>query len=136
MSYHVFDLFLIDRGSIPLSGETKSKMSASKQGQGNPNKGKSFSDEHKAKLSASHKGMKHSDETKAKMSAKKANPVYLYAVHLHGLELVSTHHNVSRLAEFLGVLRTILDYARDIRNQTLFQINGVSYIASMDPNLT
>jgi hypothetical protein len=44
-------------------------------------------------------GKNLSDATKAKMSAKKAKPVYLYAVHHHGLELQSTHYNVLMLAE-------------------------------------
>lgn len=123
-----------------LSDEHKDKISAALQGNTNskgipsPMKGKKLSDEHKAKLSASHKGLKHSDETKAKMSASKENPVYLYAVHLHGLELAFTHHNTSRLAEFLGVPYVTIN--KRIRNRTLFKVNGISYIASRDPNLT
>ena len=116
--------------------ETKSRISATK-------KGHSTSEETKSKISATKKGQKHSGETKAKMSSShlgeknprfnKGKPVYLYVVHPHGVELQAVHFNTLRLAESLGVPKFTL-YKR-IKNRTLFQIKGVSYIVSRDGNL-
>jgi hypothetical protein len=54
----------LDGGSVKHTDETKSKMSEAK-------KGKSFSEEHKANISAAKKGKMHTDETKSKMSEAK-----------------------------------------------------------------
>jgi len=109
--------------------------------------GVKHSEETRSKMSCSKLGQKHSEETRSKMSCSKLGQrrentprfntgkrVFLYIVHNHVLELTSTYFNRSRLAEFLGVPRsTLFNY---IQNRTLFQVNGVSYIASWEGDLT
>lgn len=51
-----------------LSEETKRKMSKAKKERPGSNKGKTLSEEHKAKIAASMRGHKCSEETKAKMA--------------------------------------------------------------------
>lgn len=104
------------------------------------------SEEEKAKMSTARKGnnylkgrkgYKQSDEHKANNAASRYNggkPVYLYVVHTHGLELSSMHLNSYRLVEFLGVPYSTL--YRYIKHRTLFKVNGISYIASRDGNLS
>lgn len=48
--------------------ETKKKLSESLKGRTSPNKGKTFSEEHKRKISENNKGKTHSEETKRKLS--------------------------------------------------------------------
>jgi len=99
--------------------------------------GSKHSEETKEKMSAKHKGHKHSEETKDKISASRLNmakAVYLYVVHPYGFELSSIHLSTPRLVEFLGIPRSTL--YRYIKNRSVFQVNGVSYIASWDGNLS
>lgn len=58
----------------------------------------------------------------------KGKPVYLYAVHYHGLELSASFPNAKRCSETLGLpYTTLIDR---VKNRTLFQINGLSHIVS------
>jgi len=122
---------------VKRSEETKAKVSAAR-------KGREHSEETKDKISAALKGREFSEEHIAKMSARKqgagnprfnqGKPVYLYIIHSHALEQIATYSNRSRLAEFLGIPRsTLYNY---IINCTLFKVNGVSYIASYNGNLS
>ena len=120
---------------VKHSEESKAKISAALKGKRSALKGRKRSDETKAKISAAMKAAGHpnygknlSDEHKAKISAKNTKPVYLYAVHHHGVELQSTHYNAVMVAEILGIPRATL-YSR-IRHRTLFEFHGASYIAS------
>jgi hypothetical protein len=54
-----------------FSEESKRKMSEAKKGKSGPNKGKHFSEEHKRKISEAKKGKHRSEETRKKMSEAK-----------------------------------------------------------------
>ena len=51
------------------SSEHRAKLSAANKGKSPPNKGRPLSPEHRAKLSAANKGKKHTIETRIKMSS-------------------------------------------------------------------
>lgn len=54
------------------SKESKFKMSLAKMGENNPNYGKRFTEEHRARISRSNTGKRHSEESKVKMGKAKA----------------------------------------------------------------
>jgi group I intron endonuclease len=110
----------------------------------NSSAGRTLSEEHKAKISASRESVIFSEETKAKMSAShigerngrfnKGTPVYLYEVLPSEFELCATFPNRARASTILGIpASTLFNY---IKNQTLFKANGVECILSYDGNLT
>jgi hypothetical protein len=106
--------------------------------------GRILSEEHKAKIAASRKNITFSEETIARMSAShigekngrfnKGTPVYLYEVLPSKFELSATFPNRARASTILGIpASTLFNY---IKNQTLFNTNGVDYILSYDGSLT
>ena len=110
----------------------------------NSSAGRVLSEEHKAKISASRKNVIFSEETKAKMSAShigerngrlnKGTPVYLYEINSSNFKLSATFPNRARASMVLGIpASTVLNYIKD---RTLFQVKGISYIISWDGSLT
>lgn len=88
--------------------------------------GRILSVEHKIKISTSLKGEKSP-------RFNKGTPVYLYEVHSTKLELSATFPNRFRAAAMLDIpASTLFNY---IKNKTLFQIKGLSYILSKDCSL-
>lgn len=106
--------------------------------------GRILSVEHKVKIAVFRTNTNHSEETKAKISASlkgdrsprfnTGTPVFLYEVHSTRLELNATFSNRFRAAAILGIpASTLFNY---IKNQTLFQVKGISYIISKNGLLT
>jgi group I intron endonuclease len=100
--------------------------------------------EHKARIALARQNLNHTEKTKAKISASlkgeksprfnKGTPVYLYEVNSTRFELSATFPNRFRAAAFLDIpASTLFNY---IKNQTIFQIKGISYILSKDKSLT
>lgn len=100
--------------------------------------------EHKARIALARQNHNHTEETKAKISASlkgeksprfnKGTPVYLYEVNSTRLELSATFPNRFRAAAFLDIpASTLFNY---IKNKTIFQVKGLSYILSKDKSLT
>jgi hypothetical protein len=100
--------------------------------------GRILSVEHKNKIAFAREGSIHTEETKAKIAASltgdrsprfnKGTPVYLYEVHSTKLELSATFPN-----RFRAAASTLFNR---IKNQTIFQVKGLSYILSKDKSLT
>lgn len=63
-----------------ISDRSREKMKSSKLGERNPNFGKHFSEEHRAKLSASNTGVKRSVATREKCGKAKEKPVNQYSI--------------------------------------------------------
>jgi len=106
--------------------------------------GRVLSVEHKTKIAISRKSVIFSEETKAKTAASlkgeksprfnKGTPVYLYEVDSTRLELSATFPNRFRAAAFLDIpASTLFNY---IKNKTIFQVKGLSYILSKEKSLT
>jgi group I intron endonuclease len=136
LEQEILDNCICEYNILPTAGssaglkhteETKAKISECLKGNTRC-LGRELSDESRAKISAARKGQKLSEEHKAKISAKKGKAVYLYVVRTHGLELNATFPNRERASETLVINRTTL--FRYLKNRTLFQINGLSYIIS------
>jgi group I intron endonuclease len=122
----------------------KGKPEYNLQSNANSSAGRTLSEEHKAKISASRKNMILSEEHKAKLSTSlkgeksprfnKGTPVYLYEVHSTKLKLCATFPNRFRAAAILDIpASTLFNY---IKNRTLFLVKGISYIISRDGSLT
>lgn len=110
----------------------------------NSSAGRILSEEHKAKIAASRKNITFSEETITRMSVShigerngrfnKGTPVYLYEVNSSTLELSASFPNRARASKVLGIpASTLFNY---IKNQTLFNFNGISHILSYNEYLT
>jgi group I intron endonuclease len=106
--------------------------------------GRILSVEHKNKIALAREGKIHTEETKARIAASlkgeksprfnKGTSVYLYEVHSTRLELSATFPNRFRASAMLDIpASTLFNY---IKNKTIFQVKGLSYILSREGFLT
>jgi len=107
----------------PLRGEAETKvlMSEALTGKNNPNFGKTFSTEIKAKMSEAHKGKVHSAEAKAKMSLAKGDTIFVHDI--HGSLLITFSSTREAGKYFNSSHSTISNYVKNgklFKNQWIF----------------
>lgn len=88
-----------------ISRESREKMSKAKLGARNPNYGTHFSEERRAKLSASNRGQKRSPETCARIGMASSKPVAQYTL---GGVLVATFQSVKTASEATGASKSYI----------------------------
>ena len=83
-----------------VSDRSREKMRKSKTGELNPNYGKHFSEEHRAKLSASNTGKKRSAETRERVGKAKERAVAQYSANV---SLLAVYESGKKAAQATGV---------------------------------